>query len=185
DLTPSSSAVSIDVHTSLSARRQQLSVLEDAVRTARKETTSLISRIEELTEIVDSVMGQAQEEEEMRFTIDGFRASIKSYWRFRVAVAGEIEKCIGLRAETVQLLAKCILASGGGGSTDGGQDVHQRDPLLSSALLTVTLDPPTDAFPDALPGTFPPQQHRPPSPPTDESTTFTSLQKERLASLAP
>ncbi|KAJ3321226.1 Rhophilin, Rho GTPase binding protein [Blyttiomyces sp. JEL0837] len=127
----------------LPARRLQLTVIEEAVSSIRKDKDALLTRISQLSQSLKEAKGIRREEENSMEIITGFKISLDYYAKFRDMIQKEINDCSKLREESVEILAQCMKLPRKSGGDDGADEqgsphphplgLH-RDPMLQQYL---------------------------------------------------
>ncbi|KAI9011019.1 hypothetical protein BC832DRAFT_319400 [Gaertneriomyces semiglobifer] len=148
DLTASSTAMSIDIHTTVASRQAQLRVLEDVLHVVVKDKENILRRIAELSRLLEDAGEDYAEEESSRELVDTLNTTVRKYIEWRGKAADALTSGLHIREDTCRLLARCLMFPKGppgddkpdGGDGGSGASLPpppsggKRDPLLAKYL---------------------------------------------------
>ncbi|KAJ3176324.1 Rhophilin, Rho GTPase binding protein [Geranomyces variabilis] len=138
-----STAVSIDVHSAIQSRHEQLRVIEEALKTVRREKNGLLTKIEHLSSLIRAVSHDRMDAIQTRQVVEKLLAAISRYREWRSKVEDEIQRGMRVREDSCRLLVRCLLLPRDGGSGDGdatnveplpAKHGEPRDPLFSQFM---------------------------------------------------
>ncbi|KAJ3412764.1 Rhophilin, Rho GTPase binding protein [Chytridiales sp. JEL 0842] len=119
-----------DLNGILPSRRAQLKVVEESVRLIRTKKDEILNKIKLVKSRIDEGSEVRKEEQRSKEIIASFVRTMEHYVNFRESTQKEINECVKLREDSVQILARCLLLPR---KSAGNIDVKstERDPLLS------------------------------------------------------
>ncbi|KAJ3163710.1 Rhophilin, Rho GTPase binding protein [Geranomyces michiganensis] len=144
-----STAVSIDVHSAIQSRHEQLRVVEEALKTVRREKNGLLTKVEHLSNLIRVAAHGRMDATQTRQVVEKLLAAMSRYREWRSKIEDEIHRGIRVREDSCRLLVRCLLLPRGGGpGNDGGpadkgladvdaplpNEGQSRDPLFGQFL---------------------------------------------------
>ncbi|KAJ3134751.1 Rhophilin, Rho GTPase binding protein [Geranomyces variabilis] len=138
-----STAMSIDVHSAIQSRHEQLRVVEEALKTVRREKNGLLTKIEHLSSLIKAVSHDRMDATQIRQVVEKLLAAMSRYREWRSKVEDEVQRGMRVREDSCRLLVRCLLLPRDGGSGDGDaanieafpvNDGAPRDPLFAQLM---------------------------------------------------
>ncbi|TPX59823.1 hypothetical protein PhCBS80983_g02237 [Powellomyces hirtus] len=140
-----STAISIDVHSAIQSRHEQLRVVEEALKMVRREKDNLLNKAEHLSSVITIASQGRMDATRSRQVIEKLLTAMSRYREWRTKLEDELQRGLKVREDSCRLLVRFLTlprdppeAPGSGDSNEleirPPPEGVQRDPLFSQLL---------------------------------------------------